>query len=142
MFKYTAIVDNVVDGDTVDLSIDLGFEIWYKARVRLIGVDTPEKWYNYGKVVAAYAKEKLESQQIEISSTKPDKYGRYLVEIYLKGSDETFNKHLIDIGMAKSYAGAARGNVWRDEELAQTDHELLLNKLDGSLFKQDPLVDR
>jgi micrococcal nuclease len=142
MFKYTAIVDNVVDGDTIDLSIDLGFDIWHKARVRLIGLDTPEKWYNYGKVVSSYVREKLEFEQVEISSTKPDKYGRYLVELYLKGSDETFNKHLIDIGMAKSYAGASRGNVWRDEELAQKDHELLLNKLDESIFDKDPLVER
>lgn len=130
MFKYNAIVDNVVDGDTIDLSIDLGFDIWHKSRVRLIGVDTPEKWYDYGKVVKAYVQEKLEFQQVQISSTKPDKYGRYLVEVHLDGMDGTFNQHLIDSGMAKSYHGAARGSLWQDEELARRDHELLINKVD------------
>lgn len=134
MHRYKAVVDNVVDGDTVDLSIDLGFDIWHKTRVRLLGVDTPEKWYDYGKVVKAYVQEKLEFQQVEISSTKPDKYGRYLVDIYLEGMEGSFNQHLIDTEMAKSYHGAARGSLWKDDELARQDHELLINKLDSSVF--------
>jgi micrococcal nuclease len=135
MFKYNAVVDYVVDGDTVDLSIDLGFDIWHKTRVRLLGIDTPEKWYNYGKVVKAYVVEQLEGKPVQIVSTKQDKYGRYLVQIYLDSGVETFNKHLIDQGMAKSYFGAARGSLWRDDELDQRDHELLVNKLDSSVFK-------
>lgn len=135
MFKYNAIVDNVVDGDTVDLSIDLGFDIWHKSRVRLLGIDTPEKWFNYGKVVKEYVKEKLESKPVQITSTKPDKYGRYLVDIYVEGLEESFNQHLIDEGMAKSYHGAARGSLWTDEELSKQDHELLINKLDSSVFE-------
>jgi micrococcal nuclease len=130
MFKYNAIVDNVVDGDTIDLSIDLGFDIWHRARVRMLGIDTPEKWYDFGKVVKAYVQEKLEFQKVQIISTKPDKYGRYLVDVYIDGEDVTFNQHLIDSGMAKSYLGAARGSLWRDDELAQRDHSLLINKLD------------
>lgn len=135
MFKYNAIVDNVVDGDTVDLSIDLGFDIWHKSRVRLVGIDTPEKWYDYGKVVKEYVKEKLESKPVQIASTKPDKYGRYLTDIYVDGIEGSFNQHLIDVGMAKSYHGAARGSLWKDEELAKQDHELLINKLDSSVFE-------
>ena len=125
MFKYNAIVDNVVDGDTVDLSIDLGFSVWHKIRVRLLGIDTPEKWFDYGKVVKQYVEQSLQGKQIQIVSTKQDKYGRYLVQIYLPGFRETFNQHLIDQGMAKSYFGASRGNLWTDEELAQTEHHLL-----------------
>ena len=125
MFKYNAIVDNVVDGDTVDLSIDLGFDIWHKIRVRLLGIDTPEKWFDYGKVVKRYVQQSLEGKQVQIVSSKQDKYGRYLVQIYLPGFRETFNQHLIDQGMAKSYFGASRGNLWTDEELAQTSHNLL-----------------
>ena len=136
MFRYNAVVDNVVDGDTVDLSIDLGFDIWHKARVRLLGIDTPEKWYHYGKVVKAYVQEKLELQNVQISSTKPDKYGRYLVDIYIDGMEQSFNEHLIEQGMAKSYHGAARGSLWKDEELDLRDHELLTNKLDSSVFEK------
>lgn len=130
MFKYNAIVDKVVDGDTVDLSIDLGFDIWHKARVRLIGIDTPEKWYDYGKVVKAYAHEQLIGKPVQISTTKPDKYGRYLVEIFVDGIEGTFNQHLIDTEMAKAYFGAARGSLWRDDELERRDHDLLVNKVE------------
>ena len=125
MFKYNAIVDNVVDGDTVDLSIDLGFDIWHKARVRLMGLDTPEKWFDYGKVVKQYVEQSLEGKKVEIVSTKTDKYGRYLVQIYMSGIRGTFNQHLIDHGMAKAYFGAARADLWTEEELAQTSHNLL-----------------
>lgn len=135
MFKYNAVVDKVVDGDTVDLSIDLGFDIWHKTRVRLLGVDTPEKWFNFGKVVKQYCIEKLLNRQIQIVSTKQDKYGRYLVQIYLDDMEKTFNQHLIDENMAKSYFGAGRGNLWTEEELAQKDHKLLVNKLDNPVFE-------
>lgn len=130
MFKYNAIVDYVVDGDTVDLSIDLGFDIWHKTRVRLTGIDTPEKWFDYGKVVKAYTAEQLEFKQVQISTTKADKYGRYLVEIFVDGIEGSFNKHLIEQGMAKGYEGASRADLWTDEELSQRDHALLINKLD------------
>ena len=42
MYEYNAIVERVVDGDTVDLRIDLGFSVWISERCRLIGIDTPE----------------------------------------------------------------------------------------------------
>ena len=125
MFKYNAIVDYVVDGDTVDLSIDLGFDIWHKTRVRLLGLDTPEKWHPYGKVVKQYVIEQLQGKEVQIVSTKQDKYGRYLVQIYLPKMEKTFNQHLINENMAKAYFGAARGNLWTEEELAQTSHDLL-----------------
>ena len=42
MFEYYAKLRRVVDGDTVDVNIDLGFDIWHEARVRMMGIDTPE----------------------------------------------------------------------------------------------------
>ena len=125
MFKYNAIVDYVVDGDTVDLSIDLGFDIWHKTRVRLLGLDTPEKWHPYGKVVKQYVIEQLQGKEVQIVSTKQDKYGRYLVQIYLPKMEKTFNQHLINENMAKAYFGASRGSLWTEEELSQTTHNLL-----------------
>ena len=133
MFKYSAIVENVVDGDTVDLSIDLGFDIWHNIRVRLIGIDTPEKWFDYGKVVKQYVKQSLEGKEITIKTEKADKYGRYLVEVYLSGFRDSFNQHLIDVGMAKSYGGASRTGIWTEEELSKTEHNLLKDFMKNGL---------
>jgi endonuclease YncB( thermonuclease family) len=125
MYTYRAVVDNVVDGDTVDLSVDLGFDVWFKTRVRLNNIDTPEKWFEYGKVVKRYVQQSLQGKEVTLTSTKQDKYGRYLVEIFLSGFRDSFNQHLVDHNMAKAYAGASRGGLWTDEELAQTTHYLL-----------------
>ena len=125
MYSYFAKVTNVVDGDTVDLSIDLGFDLWHNIRVRLIGIDTPEKWRPFGKVVKEYVNKTLIDREVEIRTSKADKYGRYLVEIYMPGFRGSFNEHHIDQGMAKSYLGASRANLWTDEELEQTTHRLL-----------------
>jgi len=126
MYSYKAKVQNVVDGDTIDISIDLGFDIWHNIRVRLTGIDTPEKWYDYGKVVKKYVMAKLENQEVTIATEKADKYGRYLVDVYLKDELETFNMHLVKVGMAKQYGGASRAELWTEEELNQTTHPLLL----------------
>ena len=126
MYSYKALVQNVVDGDTVDISIDLGFDIWHNIRVRLTGIDTPEKWYDYGKVVKKYVMKKLENQEVTIATEKADKYGRYLVDVYLKDETESFNMHLVKVGMAKQYGGASRAELWTEEELNQTTHPLLL----------------
>lgn len=125
MYQYKAFVENVVDGDTVDLKIDLGFDIWHNIRVRLIGIDTPEKWFDYGKVVKSYVTEKLQGKDVTIQTEKADKYGRYLVEVFTSDIEGSFNQHLVDVGMAKSYAGASRAGIWADEELAQLSHVLL-----------------
>jgi micrococcal nuclease len=131
MFKYNAIVDKVVDGDTVDLSIDLGFDIWHRARVRINGIDTPEKWFDYGKVVKQYVADTLESKKVEIVSFKTDKYGRYLIDLYVDTiPGKTFNQHLIDEQMARGYDGGNRQGIWTEEDLAQRTHPLLLTKID------------
>jgi micrococcal nuclease len=131
MFKYNAIVDRVVDGDTVDLSIDLGFDIWHRIRVRINGLDTPEKNFDYGKVVRQYVADTLESKQVEIASHKQDKYGRYLVDLYVDTiPGKTFNQHLLDEGMAHDYSGGKRHGIWSEEELARRTHPLLLTKID------------
>ena len=66
MYEYKIKIIKVVDGDTVDVDIDLGFGVWlHKERVRLYGIDTPEsrtrdlEEKKYGKAASAYLKEKL-----------------------------------------------------------------------------------
>ena len=126
MYQYEAQVLKVIDGDTLDLFIDLGFKVGFNTRIRMIGIDTPEKWFPYGKVVKAYLKQELEGNTIFLDVTKKDKYGRYLGVVYLNKNDEqSVNDKLIEINMAKAYHGASRADIWTQEELEQTSHPLL-----------------
>lgn len=126
MYKYNAQVVKVIDGDTLDLFIDLGFKVGFNTRIRMIGIDTPEKWHPYGKVVKAYLQQILEGNKIFLDVTKKDKYGRYLGVVYLNKNDEdSVNDRLIEINMAKAYHGASRADIWTEEELEQTTHPLL-----------------
>lgn len=85
MYEYRATVDRWVDGDTVDMNVDLGFRITTHQRFRLLGVDTPER----GETGYTEAREVVESLHppgsiVVITTEKPlagDKYGRYLVAI-------------------------------------------------------------
>ena len=126
MYQYEAEVLRVIDGDTLDLFIDLGFKVGFNTRIRMIGIDTPEKWHPYGKVVKAYLQQELEGKKIFLDVTKKDKYGRYLGVVYLNKNDEqSVNDKLIEINMAKAYHGASRADIWTQEELDQTSHPLL-----------------
>ena len=126
MYQYEAQVLKVIDGDTLDLFIDLGFKVGFNTRIRMIGIDTPEKWHPYGKVVKAYLQQEIEGKKIFLDVTKKDKYGRYLGVVYLNKNDgQSVNDKLIEINMAKAYHGASRVDIWTDEELAQTSHDLL-----------------
>ena len=126
MYKYNAQVLRVIDGDTLDLFIDLWFKVGFNNRIRMICIDTPEKNFPYGKVVKNYLINLLEGKTIYLDVTKKDKYGRYLGLVYLNESDNiSVNELLINENMAKAYHGASRADIWTEEELAQTTHRLL-----------------
>ena len=86
MYEYKARVDRVVDGDTVDFIVDLGFSIQSLAFLRLVGVDTPERghpdWDRATFACASLLKEQTsEDGYVVIRTNKTGKYGRWLVEI-------------------------------------------------------------
>jgi len=92
---YRARVKRVVDGDTVDFDVDLGFYISIKIRTRLIGVDTPERGHEDWAKATATLTNLLEQQKDEegyvmIETKKTGKYGRWLVNI--KGVNESLAK--------------------------------------------------
>lgn len=120
MYEYYTKIDKVVDGDTVDVFIDLGFSVWHKERIRLAGVDTAEKNTPLGKALKAYMKELLEGKTVRLQVTKPDKYGRYLGTVFLN-STESINDQLTKNGLAKSYGGDSKTGLWSDAELAQSE---------------------
>lgn len=108
----------VVDGDTIDVDIDLGFNISYTQRVRLAGIDTPESRTTdkYEKQLGLEVKKKLGelikgASQIVIRTEKPDsseKYGRILGWLFLDGSSESVNTALIAGGYAWDYMGETK----------------------------------
>ncbi|NBR00627.1 MAG: nuclease [Actinobacteria bacterium] len=120
LYIYRATVLHVVDGDTVDLAVSLGFEMSYKARFRLVGINTPESYgpaaCDEGRAAKQYLIDTLkEGTPVIVRTTKDkkEKYGRFLAEVFLfdgagKPLDRSINQMLIDAGHAKPYFGGAR----------------------------------
>jgi micrococcal nuclease len=112
---YVRKVENVVDGDTIDVLIDLGFDILFASRVRLAGIDTPESRTSdkAEKVLGLEAKEYLKKQlkdakSVVIRTEKMDsseKYGRILGWVYINGESESINNKMINDGYAWGYLG-------------------------------------
>lgn len=111
-------VTNVVDGDTIDVDIDLGFSISYSQRVRLAGIDTPESRTTdkMEKALGLEAKDYLKSKvkdakKIVIKTEKPDsseKYGRILGWVYVDDSVLSVNEQMIQDGYAWGYLGETK----------------------------------
>jgi micrococcal nuclease len=112
---YVRKVDNVVDGDTIDVLIDLGFDILFQSRVRLAGIDTPEsrtkdlKEKALGLESKEYLKKYLkDAKSVVIKTEKMDsseKYGRILGWVYINGDTESLNDKMINDGYAWGYMG-------------------------------------
>lgn len=86
MYEYRAKIDRVIDGDTIDFIVDLGFHVNIKVRGRLIGVDTPERGDREWQMAKEACREILTSKidkdgYVLIKTKKTEKYGRWLVEI-------------------------------------------------------------
>ena len=113
-FVYNAKLDRVVDGDTCDALIDLGFNTFVKKRIRFVGVDTWEsKTRNKeekvkGLEAKAYTKDKLmnsDDGKFTLKSYGTGKYGRVLGEIFIKGEESSLNDLLKINGHAYEYHG-------------------------------------
>jgi len=116
MYEYfVKEVKAVVDGDTIDVVIDLGFDILFASRVRLAGIDTPESRTTdkAEKVLGLESKEYLkkhlkDSKSVVIKTEKmnsSEKYGRILGWIYVNGDTESLNDKMINDGYAWGYLG-------------------------------------
>jgi micrococcal nuclease len=115
MYQYKVSVVKVVDGDTLDVNIDLGFGMTYKKqRVRMMGIDTPESRTRdkveklFGKASKKHLKKLLESaESISLISHDKGKFGRILGEIYIHNDDAELNvnQKMIDDCHAVPYTG-------------------------------------
>jgi|TARA_R110002020_G_scaffold199334_3_gene400762 endonuclease YncB( thermonuclease family) len=109
-------IDRIVDGDTIDISIDLGFDLTKKERVRLAGIDTPEKRTKNlkEKEMGYQATEFLEMHLMEASkltvrTEKDGKFGRMLGWLYKSDKDTmSINQIMIDKGYAWPYDGGTK----------------------------------
>lgn len=112
MYLYSAKVTNVVDGDTIDAEVDVGFMMTAKIRFRLYGIDTMETndkdpvKKELGLRAKNLVKELIEGKQVVLQTYKTDKYGRWLAEVYL--GEYSVNVKLIKEGLAVAYFGGTK----------------------------------
>ena len=121
-------INRVVDGDTIDVTIDLGFDLYKKERVRIAGVDTPEKRTRdldekkLGIDATCWMQEKLEGA---IEGTDDliirtelvggmGKYGRLLGWLYIGDGDLSINEQMIDEGYAWCYDGGTKNKNFQE----------------------------
>ncbi len=130
MYQYLAIIRKVIDGDTLEIDIDLGLSVWVqKEKVRLYGINTPEVYgvkkgtpeWEEGNKASEFVKSVLKENdeiRIETIKDKKEKYGRYLAIVYVRidlniieglseirniGDFYCINDILIGKGLAKAY---------------------------------------
>ena len=114
---YSAKLVRVVDGDTADAMIDLGFNVWVKNRIRFMGVDAWEsrtrnlEEKEKGLAAKAYVKDLLENSdegKFLLKSHGVGKYGRVLGELFVKGNEKSVNELLKENGHAYEYHGVKK----------------------------------
>jgi micrococcal nuclease len=113
MYQYKVKkINRIIDGDTVDLDIDLGFWLTVSYRVRLLGIDAAEtrtkdlKEKEKGLAAKAWLEAELSREGEWIIEThKEDKYGRILGTLYLVGDPVTINERMLNEGIAVPYSG-------------------------------------
>ena len=130
MYQYKAFIKNVVDGDTLEIDIDLGLYVWiHGEKIRLYGINTPEVFgvkkdsaeWKLGNKASVFVKQVLKEKDeiiVETVKDKREKYGRYLAVVYVKiaaehlagltgirniGEFYCLNDILIEKGFAEKY---------------------------------------
>lgn len=103
MYEYQAKVIRVVDGDTIDVLVDLGFHINIEMKVRLQGINAPELKEDAGKTARDYLFSRLYNKSVIIKTERDrqEKYGRFLATVLLDG--QNINEELVANGYAKDY---------------------------------------
>jgi micrococcal nuclease len=119
MYEYSCTVDRVVDGDTCDVTLDLGFDILYRSRVRLYGIDTPESRTRNkdekvrGKLASAFLQKAIDNGEKVIIETKlkdsRGKFGRVLGNVIVDGVN--INQAMINSYLAVAYFGQSKDDI-------------------------------
>lgn len=111
-YTYEARCLNVVDGDTVDCSVDLGFRLYHTMRLRLLRINAPElnstipEQRELAKRAKEFVQTAIVGNTIMIQTSKSDSFGRWLAEIWYKDSDGkevNLNDQLLSLGLAVEF---------------------------------------
>lgn len=110
MYEYNARLIRVVDADTLELDIDVGFKMWTKQKVRLLRVDAPERYTKHGKRLTAQVNEwfRQYGAWVILNTEKADSFGRYLAEV-------TWDYH--DAGLGHKYVVNLNDLLLQDEHV-------------------------
>lgn len=128
MYEYKCNLVNVVDGDTIDVDIDLGFGVWMQnQRIRMYGIDTPESRTSddvekvYGNAAKDFLIDWICSGDLTLKTFKDGKgkYGRILGEIWYAG-EHNINQLLVDNHHAVRYHGQSKDDI-AEEHLANRE---------------------
>jgi micrococcal nuclease len=140
-FLYKCVIQRIVDGDTIDVNIDLGFGIWlYKERVRIAGIDTPEKRTRdkvekvFGLAATAKAHELVPEGSNCIIRTRRDKagkYGRTMGDFVLEDGT-LYTDVMIESHHAVPYEGQAKSDI---EAAHLVNREILIESGEITILK-------
>ena len=133
MYEYRAELIKVVDGDTVDVDIDLGFGVWLKnERVRIMGIDTPESRTSdkveklFGLAAKNRVKKMLEKNIVLKTFAAKDgedmkgKFGRILGDFYIESEGKLLTEVMIEEGHAVPYHGQSKDDI-QEQHLANRE---------------------
>lgn len=136
MYEYKCKVVRIVDGDTVDVDIDLGFGVWlHKERIRMFGIDTPEcrtrdlEEKKYGLAAKEFITKMLDDEGGIVLKTHKDaegKYGRILGELWrtTNYADKSINQYMIENHHAVKYMGQSKESI-EEEHIKNREHHNL-----------------
>ena len=133
MYEYKCKeIKKIVDGDTVDVVLDLGFDIYHSCRVRLLGIDTPESRTRdleekaRGKLSKQFLKDCLLDKEVIIKTYKKKakgKFGRVLGELWV--ANKNINKEMVGLGYAVEYHGQSKMDL---REAHEKNKQLLIER--------------
>lgn len=106
-YEYKATVENVVDGDTVDVVVDLGFKVSSRQRVRLARIDTPERSQPGYAAARDFVREAVLDKPVMLKTEKVSKWGYYLAEITLQDG-RNLSDTLVQTQLAHYYDGGKK----------------------------------
>jgi len=145
MFEYSVEVLRIIDGDTLEVNIDLGFDVWiHNERIRLNGIDSPESRTSdpvekfFGNLTKKRVKEYFENDGNDGNVTmisksfKQEKYGRIMADFQVQGQVRTLCSTLISEGYAVPYHGQSKESIQKDH-LANRERLLF----EGKIKKED-----